>query len=110
MKLHQEKGQKENLETQLGEGPAEQKLSQSIQRKEETKMAKHETELKIEGMMCEHCKAHVTKALNKLPGAEAEVNLEAGTAAVHSEEEISDDVFRETIEDAGYELKAISRS
>lgn len=99
----------ENRKPRSAEGPDEKTTSQDVQRKERTKMAYHETELKIEGMMCEHCKAHVTKALNRLPGAEAEVSLEAGTAAVRSEEEISDDVFRETIEDAGYELKSISR-
>lgn len=78
-------------------------------RKEEKTMAKHETELKIEGMMCEHCKAHVTKALNGLEGAEAEVNLDAGTAVVRSQQEISDDTFKAAIEDAGYELKGIER-
>lgn len=72
-------------------------------------MAKHETELKIEGMMCEHCKAHVTKALNGLEGAEAEVDLDAGTAVVRSEQEIADDTFKAAIEDAGYELKGIQR-
>lgn len=78
-------------------------------RKEEKTMAKHETELKIEGMMCEHCKAHVTKALNGLKGAEAEVNLDAGTAVVRSEQEFTDDTFKAAIEDAGYELKGIER-
>lgn len=83
--------------------------TESTRRKEEANMAKYEAELKIEGMMCEHCKAHVTKALGKLPGAQAEVDLEGGTAVVRSDGEISDEVFKETIEDAGYELKSISR-
>lgn len=78
-------------------------------RKEEKTMAKHETELKIEGMMCQHCKAHVEKTLNGLQGAQAEVDLDAGTAIVRSEQEIADDTFKATIEDAGYELKGIER-
>lgn len=81
----------------------------SEKEREEKKMAKHEVELKVEGMMCAHCKAHVEKALCGLNGAEAEVDLDAGTATVRSEEEISDDVFKMTIEDAGYELKGIER-
>lgn len=87
----------------------EEVQKKSTERKEETKMTKYEAELKIEGMMCGHCKAHVEKALGGLPGAEAEVNLDAGTATVSSEVEIGDDTFKKTIEDAGYELKGISR-
>ena len=60
-------------------------------------------------MICEHCKAHVTKALGSLEGAEAEVDLEKGTAVVSSAQEISDAVFQKIVEDAGYELKGISR-
>ena len=32
--------------------------------------------MKIEGMMCPHCQAAVTKALNAMEGVKAEVNLE----------------------------------
>ncbi len=87
--------------------PADDKKQEK--RKEKKEMAKHEAELKIEGMMCEHCKAHVTKALNGLDGAEAEVDLDGGKAVVKSEGEISDEVFKTAIEDAGYELKGIER-
>ncbi len=82
---------------------------EQIKRKEGETMAKYEAKLKIEGMMCEHCKAHVTKALNGLEGAEAEVNLDAGTATVRSQAVIGDDMFKAAIEDAGYELKGIER-
>lgn len=104
-----EQEDRQNKENQK-ENQAEPSLNgEMIIRKEEETMAKHETELKIEGMMCEHCKAHVAKALNGLEGAEAEVNLDAGTAVVRSQEEIADDVFKAAIEDAGYELKGIER-
>lgn len=88
--------------------PAPSKPS-AVKEREEQQMAKHEAELKVEGMMCAHCKAHVEKALNSLPGAEAEVDLDGGTATVRSDENISDDVFKAAIEDAGYELKGIER-
>lgn len=72
-------------------------------------MAKFETELKIEGMMCKHCQAFVEKALGGLEDAEVMVNLEAGTATVTSPKEISDETFTNIITEAGYELKCITR-
>lgn len=72
-------------------------------------MAKFETELKIEGMMCKHCQAHMEKALQTLEGAESTVDLEAGTATVISDNEIADDTFKALVDEAGYELKDITR-
>ena len=72
-------------------------------------MAKFETELKIEGMMCKHCQAHMEKALATLEGAESTVDLEAGTATVVSETEIDDAAFQALVDEAGYELKCITR-
>lgn len=84
-------------------------IQEAKESEEKIEMAKHEVELKIEGMMCEHCKAHVTKALNELEGAEAEVNLESGSAVVKSGVEIADAVLEKAVKDAGYELKGINR-
>jgi len=81
--------------------------SQEVQ--EEIKMAKFETELKIEGMMCKHCQAHMEKALQTLEGAESTVDLEAGTATVVSDKEIADAEFKALVDEAGYELKGITR-
>ena len=76
---------------------------------EEKEMAKFETELKIEGMMCKHCQAFVEKALGAIEGAEVTVDLEAGTAAVVTDAEVADEKFQEIITEAGYELKCITR-
>ncbi len=76
---------------------------------EEIEMAKFETELKIEGMMCKHCQAFVEKALGAIDGADVAVDLEAGTATVTTEAEIDDAKFQEIITEAGYELKGITR-
>ena len=76
---------------------------------EEKEMAKFETELKIEGMMCKHCQAFVEKALGAIDGAEVAVDLEAGTATVTTENEIEDAKFQDIITEAGYELKCITR-
>ena len=60
----------------------------------------------IEGMSCGHCKARVEKALSELDGiTSAVVDLEAKTATI--EGETSDEILRETIDDAGYDVISI---
>jgi len=60
----------------------------------------------IEGMMCKNCVAHVSKALNAIPGVSAEVDLESKSATVTGE--VADDVLRQAVEDAGYQVVSIS--
>lgn len=77
-------------------------LSNDKNIKEASTMTK---ELKVEGMMCDHCKKHVTNALSKMEGVtEVQVDLEAKTATVTMEREIPIEEFSKVIEDAGYEL------
>ena len=65
--------------------------------------------LKIEGMMCSRCVAHVTKALQGVDGVtEIDVNLKKKTATVKLDKEIDNSVFVAVITDAGYEVKKIS--
>ena len=65
--------------------------------------------LKIEGMMCQHCVAHVTKALQNIDGVIAvEVNLKKKTATAELSKEVEDGVFISAIVEAGYEVKKIS--
>ncbi|MCF0123066.1 MAG: heavy metal translocating P-type ATPase, partial [Ruminiclostridium sp.] len=61
----------------------------------------------IEGMMCVHCKAHVEKALNALPGVTAQVDLEAGTASVTCPEAITDQDLSQAVADAGYTVTGV---
>ena len=60
----------------------------------------------IEGMMCQHCVAHVTKALNALPGVTATVDLDSKSAVVTGE--VSDEAITAAVADAGYEVVSIS--
>ena len=60
--------------------------------------------VKIEGMMCMHCVAHVKKALEGL-GLTAEVDLASKSAVV--EGEATDEAIRAAITDAGYEVTGI---
>ena len=62
-----------------------------------------EKTLKIEGMMCGHCEAHVRQALEALPGVEsAAVSHESGTAVVTLSADISDEALKKAVADAGY--------
>lgn len=61
--------------------------------------------LYIEGMSCNHCKATVEKALGALDGVkEAVVNLEEKKADVELEKEVSEDILKAAVVDAGYEV------
>lgn len=64
--------------------------------------------LDIEGMMCQHCVAHVNKALSGIEGVEAvEVSLENKNAAVTLADDVSDEVLVKAVVDAGYEVKGV---
>ena len=63
--------------------------------------------MKIEGMMCAHCKANVEKALNAIPGVTAQVDLDAGTAAVTCPEAVTEATLTAAVTEAGYEVKGV---
>ena len=68
-----------------------------------------EKTLKIDGMMCQRCVAHVKKALESVEGvAQVDVNLKKKTAIVVLNAEVSNDALTAVITDAGYEVKKIS--
>ncbi len=61
--------------------------------------------LKVEGMMCQHCKSHVQKALEAVEGVKAvEVDLEAKTATVELLSDVDDATLAKAVTDAGYEV------
>ena len=61
--------------------------------------------LKIEGMMCMHCVAHVKEALEGVKGVKSvEVSLDKGEATLELEKEVKDKVFVKAIEKAGYKV------
>ena len=76
----------------------------SYTNKEETTMNKT---VKIEGMMCKHCVAHVTKALEAVEGVTPEVSLEDKAAYLTLDREVPDEVLTKAVTDAGYEVTGI---
>ena len=92
--LRKEAGAEETAQMQ-----ADEKLEASAMKKT----------ISIEGMMCGHCVAHVTKALEGMNGVEkAEVSLENKNAVVTLSADVSDKALSATIVDAGYEVVGIS--
>ncbi|MDE7223687.1 MAG: HAD-IC family P-type ATPase, partial [Acetatifactor sp.] len=80
----------------------------SVKNQKEKETKSMEKTLKIEGMMCGHCEAHVKKALEALEGVgQADVSHEAGTAVVTLTGDISEDVLRQTVVDQGYKVTEI---
>lgn len=64
-----------------------------------------EKTLKVEGMMCGHCEAHVKSALEALDGVtEANVSHESGTAVVTLSKEVADDDLKAAVEAEGYKV------
>lgn len=81
------------------------KFKPKFMEKREVNMKK---EIYVEGMMCPHCVAHVTKALQGIKGiTNVEVSLEQNLAKVEMDTDISDEFIKKVIEDAGYEVKKI---
>ena len=60
--------------------------------------------LKVSGMMCKHCVAHVQKALESVGGV-AEVSLENGTATVKAAENVTKEALVAAVVAAGYECE-----
>ncbi len=58
----------------------------------------------VQGMMCQNCVKHVTKALESIDGvSNIVVDLDNGTATVDATDDVSDDTLVAAIVDAGYE-------
>ncbi len=59
----------------------------------------------IEGMMCEHCVAHVREALEGIGAENIEVSLDGGYAVCDTDK--TDDELKTLIEDEGYDVTDI---
>ena len=66
--------------------------------------------VKVEGMMCGHCEAHVNKAIQAAFGAEDVVSShENGTTVFTVPEKVDEAKVEEVIKEAGYEFKGITQ-
>lgn len=82
-------------------------MTEGSAKAEEDKEEKTMYTMKIEGMMCPHCQAAVTKALNSISGVRAEVDLEKKEAYVEAGDSVTQDMLSKAVTDAGYEVISI---
>lgn len=61
----------------------------------------------IEGMTCERCKDRVESRLNALEGVSAKVKLKKKTAIVSMEKDVSEELLKKAVENAGYKVNEI---
>ena len=82
------------------------KTNQEVVIQKEEKVMNQKT-IKIEGMMCKHCVAHVEKALKGLNLESVEVSLENNWAIVQSSIELDEALLKKTVEEEGYTVTDI---
>lgn len=61
----------------------------------------------ISGMSCSHCAMRVEKALNKIDGVEAHVDLQEQLAKITLSKSVEDSEYYKALEDSGYEITEI---
>ncbi len=72
----------------------------------ERREEKMERTLHVEGMFCGHCEARVKKVLEDLEGVRsAAVSRESGTAVVTLSRAVPDEILKEAVVKAGYEVR-----
>ena len=80
-----------------------------LQQKKTIKQQRIMKKYQVEGMMCNHCRMHVEKALNALEGVSASVTLDPPVASVEfTGRTYSDEELQRAVAEAGdYRLKAL---
>jgi Cu2+-exporting ATPase len=90
----------------IGSAPCERTgdtgINQTVRHDE--KGTKMKRTFEVQGMMCDHCKAHVTEALEGLDGVSSvSVDLKGGTATIECDPDLDVAAIRAAVADAGYE-------
>lgn len=74
----------------------------------DTRKENKEMKIKVNGMMCGHCEAHVKKALEAIDGIDTAVaSHEENLVTITNSKDVDESVIKAAIEDAGYEYAGI---
>lgn len=74
----------------------------------ETIKEEKEMKIKVNGMMCEHCEAHVKKALEAIDGIESAVaSHKDNLVTITNSGEVDEAAIKAAVEDAGYEYAGV---
>ena len=88
--------------------PAGEGISDTTQSNQSNGGTSMKKQLSIEGMMCQNCVKHVTRALEGVAGvSQVEVSLENKQAVVTAGSEVSDDALKAAVTEAGYEVTGV---
>ena len=87
--------------------PEEEAIEEPKKTTQKSKEEKNMITMKINGMMCAHCQAAVTKALNAVPGVKAEVSLEDKAAYIEAAADVDREALKKAVTDAGYEVVSV---
>lgn len=63
--------------------------------------------IRIEGMICEHCRKKVEDSLNAIDGVKAIVDLDRHLAEVKLSKQVPSEVLRKAVEGVGYTVKSV---
>jgi len=67
-----------------------------------------EMKISVKGMMCQHCEAHVKKALEAIDGIEsASPDHDQNLVTITTSKEVSENLIKAAVTDAGYEYEGI---
>ena len=85
------------------------RLKRARLHEEETQISKPNTDMKkeykVEGMMCNHCRMHVEKALNSIEGVHATVTLDPPAAVIEFDGEVKPVAeLQAALEEEGYKI------
>ena len=68
-----------------------------------------EMKIKVNGMMCAHCEAHVKKALEAIDGIESAVaSHEENLVTITNSKDVDEALIKAAVTDAGYEYDGIA--
>ena len=92
---------------EISESINSEKEAENNEKSEDTEMKKT---VYIEGMMCQHCVAHVKKALDAVEGVkDAAVDLEGKKAVVTLEKDVDDKTLVAAVDEAGYKAVKVEK-
>lgn len=86
-------------------------VSGCIMKNEDLNVKKEEDKdmkIAVNGMMCAHCEAHVTKALEALDGIESVVaSHDENSVTINTSKDVDEALIKATVEEAGYEYAGV---
>ncbi|MBQ3795070.1 MAG: heavy metal translocating P-type ATPase [Butyrivibrio sp.] len=80
-----------------------------IKEKDKKEKENKEMKIKVNGMMCAHCEAHVKKALEAIDGIESAVaSHEENLVTITNSKDVDEELIKAAVTEAGYEYAGIA--